>query len=56
MTNFEMKFYEKPQNCVCGKIESIEHFYSCELLNKEENKISFRIIYSNIIQKTNQNI
>ena len=50
MTNFEMKSYEKPQNCVCGKIESIEHFYSCEILNKEENEISFQNIYSNNIK------
>ena len=50
MTNFEKKFYEKPNNCVCGKIESIEHFYSCESLNKEENEISFQNIYSNNIR------
>ena len=50
MTNFEMKFNEKPQNCFCGKIESIEHFYSCEFLNKEENEISFQNIYSNNIK------
>ena len=50
MTNFEMKSYEKPQNCVCGKIESIEHFYSCEILNKKENEISFQNIYSNNIK------
>ena len=56
LCGIEMKFFEKTQNCVCGKIESLEHFYSCELLNKEENKISFRIIYSNIIKKSNQNI
>ena len=50
MTSFEQKFYKTPQTCVCGEIESIEHYYSCELLNKEEIEISFQNIFSKNIK------
>ena len=50
MTKFEQKSIKIHQTCVCGKIESIEHFYTCELLNKEEIEISFQNIFSKNIK------
>ena len=50
MTKFEQKSNKIHQICVCGKIESIEHFYTCELLNKEEIEISFQNIFSKNIK------
>ena len=35
------------ENCICGQIESLEHIYSCKILNTEENGIPFEEIYSN---------
>ena len=41
MTNFEMKFNEKPQNCLCGKIESIEHFFLMRIIKEGRKRNIF---------------
>ena len=32
--------------CVCGEEETMEHIYSCRLLNKEEQQLSFKLIFN----------
>ena len=43
--------YNFPQNknidkCVCGEEETMEHIYSCKLLNKEKYQSSFNLIFT----------
>ena len=43
--------YNFPQNknideCLCGEKETLEHIYSCKLLNKEEHQLSFNLIFT----------
>ena len=43
--------YNFPQNknidkCVCGEEETMEHIYSCKLLNKEKYQLSFNLIFT----------
>ena len=38
------------KTCSCGKMETLEHIYSCKRFNKEESEILFEILYSKNIK------
>ena len=41
MTNIPSNFGKKEEKCRCGAIESMQHIYSCELLNENQIEISY---------------
>ena len=43
-SNFQNK--EKKTFCFCGKVENMEHIYNCELLDKGEQRIPYKNIFS----------
>ena len=54
MTNIPVNFSktESEYNCYCGKKETMEHIYDCEILrNGTENKLEYRKIYEGSISE-----
>ena len=54
MTNVENSYNEKEisnNQCICGKLKTMKHLYSCEDLRKEDEEIPYEEIFGENVRK-----
>ena len=46
MTVIPYNFGKKEEKCICGEIETMQHIYSCNVINQSKIEISYNLIYN----------
>ena len=46
MTVIPYNFGKKEEKCICGEIETMQHIYSCNIMNQSKTEISYNLLYN----------
>ena len=46
MTEIPFNFGNKEEKCICNEIETMEHIYSCNIINKTKPEVAYTLLYN----------